>query len=761
MISSSARRAGNSGKPSRLRSFVRGLQVCILLGVSASCGIAIAFFISSSKMIPADMATYEAPEATIIYSSDLKILGRIYQENRTNVPLKDIPKNLRNATVAIEDSRFYTHSGIDLHGIARAIWKNLLRQRLSEGASTITQQLARNVYLTRDKSIQRKAQEVIIAILMERKFTKDKILELYMNQIYYGSGSFGVQAAARVYFGKDVNELDLSESAMIAGLPQKPSGNSPHENKEAAIDRRDVVLNRMAELGYITPQQRDEAKAEKLDIIPRATGRNVFTAPHFVDYVIKQLRERGYSDAALYKGLRVYTTLNYDMQKAAEKALREGVRRHERQHRVTEGCFVAIEPDNGYVRAMVGSVDPKSDWNRCTQTHRQPGSSFKPFVYTAALMAGMKPGDTILNSPYHSRDGKWNPQNYDGHYPSPVTMRRALAQSMNMAAIRVAEKVGINNVIKYANLMGVGLEPDYQLEPYLPVAIGGCRGLRPIDMASAYCTFANDGVYVPSTSIIRVTKSNGDLIEDYMPEGRKVIPEQINKLMDDMLRGVVTSGTGRSAGSISGARGKTGTTNNDVDAWWIGYVPHKLVAACWVGNDNNTPMRDAYGSVVCAPVWVEFMKKSLPIFEKIHKDDEVPAPKKTVKKPAKHDNTPSDPTKNGPDQPVKTVDTDSDSVLVTLCDQSRRLATQNCPSTHVEKYIRGQEPKSYCDVHTVRRTPDSDRSENSGSSDTTYVTVNVCADSGMLAGTGCPNTIRKRFPVDSVPSQECTQHSTR
>lgn len=740
----------------------------ILLGISASVGIALGLFINLSNVLP-KVGDFEAPEATIIYSSDNVILGRIYREDRTNVPLNDIPKTLRNATVAIEDKRFYHHSGIDMKGVARAVWQNVRGQRLAQGGSTITQQLARNVYLTQRKSLNRKIQEAVLAILMERNFTKNKILELYLNQVYYGSGAFGVQAASRVYFGKDVGRLDLAQCAMLAGLPQKPSGYSPHEDIDAAVGRRNVVLDAMAEQGYITPEQRDEAKAEKLYVIRRTKGRNTYKAPHFIDYVTKQMRDK-YGDDVLFKGgLRVYTTLNYRMQQIAEDALRNGVRKHEKLRHVSEGCFIAIEPATGYVRAMVGSVDPASQYNRCVQAKRQPGSAFKAFVYTAALAAGMKPSDRILDESVsypNGTGGTWRPKNYDNKYHGWVTMESAVARSINIPAIKVAEKVGINNVIKYAELMGIASH----LEPYLSTAIGGIGGLRPIEIASAYGTFANKGIHVDPCSIIRVTNSRGEILQDYVPEGNRVISERVNSEMDKMLRAVVTGrgGTGYAVKSIRDARGKTGTTNDDRDAWFIGYVPGKLVAACWVGNDNYAPMRHAFGGVVCAPVWKEFMSQSLPIYDKIHQDENQ-APNRvkisdTAKDTPKREQTAADTHKDDTpkEEPSPDVtETDSDVVTVKICNESQMRATRYCPATHTEKMLRGTEPTSYCTIHTrdwYNEHKQQHTQRTNTSPNTQYVPATVCKETGMLATRNCPS-VRKLVPIDEVPTQVCNVHS--
>lgn len=760
MRTNSTRGQESRRRRSRLRMVVTAVQTVILLVMGAGVGVTLGLFISLSRMIP-KVGDLRPPEATIIYSSDGVQLGRVYVEDRTNVPLDDIPKVLTDATIAIEDSRFYKHSGVDVRGIARATWENVRGQRLSQGGSTITQQLARNVYLSPQRTMQRKAQEAILAVMMEQHFTKDRILELYLNQIYYGSGAYGVQAASKVYFGKNVGGLNLSEAALLAGLPRAPSYYCPHTNLRLALDRRDVVLNRLAELGYITPQQRDDAKVQRINIIPRQTGRNVYKAPHFVDYVTQQLRERYGNKTVAEGGLRVYTTLNYEMQKAAEKALREGVKKHESRRRVTEGCLVSIEPANGYVRAMVGSVDPKSQFNRCTQAGRQPGSSFKLFVYSAAFEAGMSSNDRVNDTHVeypNGSGGKWRPRNYDGRWHGWVTIKRAIANSINIPAIKTADKVGINNVIKYAKAMGITAD----LEPYLPLAIGGIKGVHPIDMASAYGTIANNGIHVDPCSIIKVTNSRGEVIDDFIPEGEQVLAERTVKMMDECLRAVVTQGTGRSVRWLANARGKTGTTNDDRDAWWIGYVPQKLVTAVWVGNDNYTPMRSAWGGTVCAPIWGEFMRTAISVYDHTHankiakakKGDHSDHSKPKEQKP--EEATAQDGTK--PD--VKATDDDTQQTVTRrICDETDLLATDNCPSTHAQQFARGSEPATYCTAHGGHKPADQPDSTTSTDANATMVTVTICPDSGMLAGANCSRPLRKRMPVDSVPTQFCTIHS--
>lgn len=763
MGSSSTTRASTRSR-SRIRTIVTILQALILVSLSSSVGVGLAMFVNLSSILP-KVQTVEAPEATILYSADGVILARIFREDRTNVPLKDIPVALRNATIAIEDARFYEHSGVDIRGIARALWHNIRGHRILQGGSTITQQLARNVYLTQEKTVERKAQEAVLAILLERNFTKDKILELYLNRVYYGSGAFGVQAASRIYFGKDVSQLTLSECALLAGLPQKPSVYSPHENLRAAIRRRDVVLNRMCELGYITPEERDQAKKEHIKIVPRRRGRSTYRAPHFVDYVVRELRKRYPDDVIFAGGLRVYTTLNFEMQKIAEKALRQTIRAYSKERHVSEGCFVALEPATGYIRAMVGSVDPTSHFNRCTQGHgRQPGSAFKVFVYTAAFEeCGMKPSDRILDAPFvrPGASGRmWRPKNYDGRYHGWVTIKDAIARSINIPAIKVADKIGIQRVIKYAHLMGITSE----LEPYLSTAIGGVKGVHPLEMASAYGTYANEGIHVDPACVIRVANSRGETLEDYSPEGRQVISRRTCAMMDECLRAVVVGrgGTGFRAKDVPEARGKTGTTNDDRDAWFIGYVPGKLVAACWAGNDDYSPMRRAYGGIICVPIWREFMLKAVPIFDRIRREEES---KKTVRRTSQGPNVKSAEDGDEAADVNRRSEGESNTVPPTtrsysICDDTGLLATPNCPSTHIETFEADNAPTSYCTIHGGRaraETHTTSAESPTAAQERQLTTVYVCSETGLLAGPYCP-TVKKRVPVDEVPTHICSAH---
>lgn len=754
-----SRRAIRRPPKTKIRSFVTVLQIIVLVGISVSVGVALGLFVMLSSMLEKaeGMKDIEAPEATIVYSSDGVELGRIFRENRTNVSLEKIPKYLQDATVAIEDSRFYNHSGVDLRGVARAIYTNLRGRRMAQGGSTITQQLARNVYLTQRKTVERKVQEAVLAILIERNFPKSKILELYLNRVYYGSGAFGVQSAARTYLGKPVEDLTLSEAAMIAGLPKRPSNWSPHEDYDAAIQRRNVVLNRMVELAYISREEAEDAKKVKIKIASKKGNRNRYKAPHFVDYVIKQLKAKFTEEVIFNGGLRVYTTLNYNMQEAAEKALREGVRKYEASRRVSEGCLISLDPTNGYIMAMVGSVDPASQFNRTIQGHgRQPGSTFKLFVYTAAIAEiGLRPSDRVLDAPvsYPGSGGKeWKPKNYDNRFRRWVSVRTAVAQSINIPAIKTAEKVGIEKVIKYAQMMGIKSE----LEPYLPAAIGGVKGVHALEMAAAYGVIANEGVYVEPCAIVQIQNAHGETIQRYKPESRKVLSENVADTMDSLLRGVVTHGTGSNAARVRDARGKTGTTNSDRDAWFIGYVPKKLVTACWVGNDDNSPMRSAYGGKVCAPVWSQFTQHSIPILDKIREKRKLAAEGKPIKEKVKPEPVKQKAeTKEPVPEDVPIVE-ESKTVSVELCNESGLKATSKCPTTHWEKLDKDSVPE-VCTVHTEAKV----KPQKSPEDDLMTIEVTICSDSGMLATASCPNKKKKKMPIDEVPTQTCTVHGGR
>lgn len=697
-------------RPSRLRRIVAYLQTSVLLLFGIGLGVVVAVFIDVSGEIPKVTAGYTPPEATKIFSSDNVLLDTIGPENREFVSREHIPKNLLNATVAIEDRRFFEHSGVDFKGIARAIVTNVRGRSMTQGGSTITQQLARCVYLNQSKTFNRKAKEAVLAVMIERNYPKNKILELYLNQVFYGSNAFGVEAASKVYFGKSVDKLDLEECALLAGLPQRPSSLSPHVNLEGALHRRDRVLDKMTEEGYITVEERDRAKSKIPHIVPRKPAKYRSKAPYFTDYVKRYLRDKyEYGDDLIYRGgLRIYTTLNYRMQLEAEEALAEGIKKARRAGRMSKtqgnGALLCIDPTNGYIRAMVGGEDyTKSEYNRADQAKRQPGSSFKLFVYTAAVdRLGWNANHTVEGGRFRDpRWPNWRPKNYDGRWPGNMSMKRAVANSVNIPAIKTAvNEVGLDEVVRYARMMGVKSE----LKPYPAIAIGGIGGVSVLDMTAAYGVIASGGYYIEPTPILRVENSQGQTLDEQLDKGRQILSDRTVGVMDELFRAVVTSGTARSVlRSFPNARGKTGTTNEDADAWFIGYIPKKLVTAVWMGNDNHTPMRHVFGGTVCGPVWRDFMGEAVKI------NDEVNKPKPTVKhtpkiesnnsQPAGESNTnvnedPSQATENNTDEP----ETPSGTVRVNICNDSSLLATESCPS-HEETFVEGTQPTRYCNIH--------------------------------------------------------------
>ena len=584
-----------------------------------------------------------------VYDINDKIITEFYQENRNPVSLSEVPTNLINAFIAIEDSNFYKHKGISFRGILRALWENFKNKILfskegkPQGGSTITQQLAINTFLTREISLNRKTKDILIALQIERNFTKDEILEMYLNEIYFGHGAYGVQAAAQMYFNKSVQDLNLPECALLAGLPRGPSYYSPILNQEVSLKRRNIILSRMFKLGYISKEDMEKAQQSpiKLDYNNK---RDKFTAPYFSTFILSQLLEE-YGANMVYKGgLKIYTTLDLEMQNFAEKALQESGR---------EGAIIAIEPQSGYIKAMVGGKDfEESKFNRATQAYRQPGSAFKPFIYLTALDNGFTPSNIIEDSPVTFENG-WSPENYEKEFRGLVTLREAFESSINVIGVKLLEQVGVNKVINYTHKAGIKSE----LRPDLSLALGTSE-VSPLEIASAYATIANLGVRVNPISIIRIEDYTGKIIKENIPQKKKVFKEETCYVLINMMEGVIKRGTGWNAKIGRPAAGKTGTTNDFVDAWFIGFTPD-LVTAVYIGNDDRKPLGNKMtGGVVAAPVWAKFMKNVL-------KNEE----KKDFLQPDKI-------------------------IKISVCKDSGLLPTENCSETLTVAFIKGTEPVS-------------------------------------------------------------------
>ncbi|MCI7261302.1 MAG: penicillin-binding protein 1A [Selenomonadales bacterium] len=602
------RPAKKSGSTAKRIILGFGLVILVML-TGIGCG-----FLTASMNTKPDLANDILPPASSqIYDINGNEIANVHAaENRRPVKIEQVPKDLQNAFVAVEDNRFYEHSGVDPRGIMRALYANIRGRGVSEGGSTITQQLAKNAYLTQDRTITRKIQEVFLALQLERQYTKQEILEMYLNQIYFGQGAYGVQAAAQTYFGKDVDKLTLNECAMLAGIPKSPNYYSPTNNMQAAQARKAVVLDQMAKYGYIANSQAQKTKQEQLTLVKPVAKEKDNTAAYFIDYVTQTLIDKYGADAVYKEGLKIYTTLDRDMQKAAEAAVKKlpTYRTDGNGVQQPQAAIVAIDPHNGYIKAMVGGRGT-DQFNRATMAVRQPGSAFKPFVFAAALEEHFTPNTVINDAPIDI--GGWRPQNDSGSFSGKVTMREVAQHSINVPTVKIAQKIGIDKPIYYAQAMGIStfVLDGAQNDKQLATALGGMtKGVTPLEITSAYGTFANKGVHVEPVVIVKVLDRNGKVLEQSEPKQNSVISANSAAELTDMLQTVIKNGTGRKADIGRPAAGKTGTTSNYHDAWFVGYTPD-LVAGVWMGNDDNTPMHGVMGGQLPAEIWKAFMQKAL------------------------------------------------------------------------------------------------------------------------------------------------------
>jgi len=778
----------------RVKTFLALLALLLLSAVAIALIAFVVIFVQVSRALPslAEIGNFKPSEGTRIYYKDGALMAVLATENRVPVKLEAISKHLIDATIACEDKRFYEHTGVDIYGVARAIYRNLTGGDLTaQGASTITQQLARNISelgLTREKILRRKVAEAILAMKMEQYYTKDEILELYLNQIYYGNGAYGAEAAARAYFHKSAKELTVGEAAMLAGIPQRPSLYA--ENAEAAYRRRDWVLDRMVETGKITPQERDRARAQRLTMYraePR--GNRILSAPYFVNYVVRQLihgteEKPGFGPDFVYSGLQIYTTLDSRIQSAAEQVLREGIRKYGRS--TNQGALICLDPRTGYIRAMVGGVDYKRDqYNIVIQGHRQPGSSFKPIVYTAAIDTGV----CTLNKYYHDdpyfkgmRAGNtWFPKNYGGKRYGTVSVLTAIKRSINTIAVKVAMETGLRTVVDYAHRLGI--TTDIDLYPTLAL---GASAVRPIDLCSAYSVFANGGKRALPMSILRVVDTKGEVVTE---NGVQIVdtglkPETV-AAMNLALQEVVLHGTGTAAAKVPNAHGKTGTTNDNRDSWFAGYTP-ELTTVIWVGNEQRNrkgkvvkylTMPGATGGAVCAPIWRDFMLKAVPIQQAADKAAggslsarvERPKPveeKKPPKESPKPEGADAIQDTTGPDEATTPPALAPDETPPATTAPGPELiptppgpgalanppsfpsaAPSPVPAVRSTALIGGRESTGRLATPTLPRTDPRDE----------VVTVRLCADSMRRATRWCDATIERRMRRRDLPGR-CRTH---
>ncbi len=588
----------------------------LFLLVLFAAGTVAGIIYSYSQHLPdiSKMADFQPSRSTHVYARDGTLLANLYRQNRTWVPISGIPQQVRNAFIATEDQHFYSHHGVDVFGIARAALADYRHEEF-QGASTITQQLARKLFLSNEVSISRKIQEALLAMEIERYYTKDEILERYLNLIYFGSGAYGIQAAAHTYFGEDVSRLSLAQAALLAGLPAAPSDYSPYVNLARAQERQRHVLERMA--------------SERLHHAGASCGRANFAAgfdrrashraPVVRVSLLHDVRDRATranlrEASRLRRRIQVDTTLDPKLQREAQEAVDWGASRAMAEGiGARQAALVAIRPSTGEILAMVGGAGGFSlnnQFNRAWQALRQPGSSFKAYVYTTAIDSGMPPTSIIADSPisYPMGDGTtWSPIDDDGRYLGPVTLRYALAQSRNVVAVRLAEQLGIDRVIEYAHRMGV----KAKLDPVLSLALGS-SGVSVIDQAAGYATIADQGVHIDPSSIRTVKDALGaTILDNRFPQETEVIGAGTAYVITSMLESVIKEGTGYPNADIGRpAAGKTGTTSDFRDAWFVGFTPD-LVAAVWLGNDDYSRMNESYGGNIPARTWARFMRAAL------------------------------------------------------------------------------------------------------------------------------------------------------
>ncbi len=718
-------RVNNRKKKKKKLNALRFAIVVLVFLLLVAGGSVAGLVVGSLKDMPAwDPKALEPNLPSYIYDKDGKLITSIYVENRVPVQLEQIPLRVRNSFLAIEDVRFYDHGGLDIKRIIGAAIADVKAGYAAQGASTITQQLAKIAFLNPEKSLKRKIQEASIAIQLERKYTKDQLFEMYLNRIYFGEGAYGIQSAAQVYFGKSVDSLSLQEAALLAGLPKAPNNYSPFKNPESARKRRNIVLAQMAENKFASASE--AAAAQQAEIVLNGTkAKNIdkYPYPYFVDYVTDKLLEK-YGEHKVYKGgLKVFTTMDPVIQAAAEKALANNknfpkTKPDKNGVAQPQAAVVVLDPQTGHIKALVGGRDhsQKLQFNRATDATRQPGSAFKPVVaYGPAIENGESPASSVEDLPL--KIGSKTFKNYDGAYHGIVTYRTAVTHSYNIPAVNILKDTGITKSINFVKKLGIttlvsSKDNAKRNDENLSIALGGLtQGVKPLELAGAFGTFANKGIYVQPVAITKVTDRNNVLLDEnhFKPQKKVAMNETTAFLVTDMMQSVVKGGTGTKA--ALGKRpvaGKTGTTSDYKDAWFAGYTP-ELVGVVWMGHDNPTPMRGVTGGSYPAKIWKEVMSTALK------------------------------------DVPVKEFNGPQGLVRYTVCSKSGDQPGPNCPKGDLvtEWFAKGKVPKSVCDVHVL---------------------VEVCPESNQLPNEYCPEKVSRSFvkdakkDKDAVPTQTCTMH---
>lgn len=600
---SRTRRNKKNGRISFDNSLIKMIKTILVIsiGVMLAGMIALKLYLISLPPIK-NLNSLKPNIVTTFCASDGQVIKTFAAYTFANVELREVPKQLVQALIATEDKNFYRHPGYDIVGLVRSMVANVLAGRVVQGASTLTQQLSRILFLSNEKTFTRKIKELQVAAQIEKTISKDKILEMYLNNVYLGSGAYGVKGAARIYFNKNLDELTLPEMALIAGLPQAPSVYSPYNNIELAKKRRNQVLGRMLKMKYINKKTYEEAKAAPIELSTMPTMYATNKAPYFCDYVMKDLQKLGFTEEDITNGgYKVITTLNYDAQIKTNEAIINNLNAWGLKNPKNQAAVFSFSPIDGRILVYAGGKDySKSQYDRVTQSARPSGSAFKPFIYTAAIEKGYSPNDMIDDLPY--RIGNWTPKNYGNKYRGPIPMYTALMISSNVCTARLMEATGIRPVIQLARVMGITTPIPYDYTISL-----GSNSVKLFEMTRAYGIFANGGFRVEPYAIERIESSRGTVLyEARKTKTNKVLNINTAATMTAIMKTVIQNGTGRAANIGKPAAGKTGTTDDCRDAYFIGFTPD-VVTGVWVGNDDNSKMGELTGGTVPAKIWREVM----------------------------------------------------------------------------------------------------------------------------------------------------------
>jgi len=695
-----------------------------------------------------DVMTQLAKQPTKILSDDGKVLFTISTEYRRPVKIAQVPKVVIDATLAAEDKRFFSHSGVDSIALMRTLLTNAREGRVAQGGSTLTMQLAKRVYSEGEKTLQRKIQDMALAVQMENELTKDQILELYLNQVFYGSGAYGIQAAADVYFGKSLEDLTVGEAALLARCVRRPSHENPYVNLNRAIENRNVVLSIMREEGMITGEAYEKAKKERVKLAGKrdhiVTSKRL--APYFVDYVLDVLHKEMQGVDISRGGFTVETTINMEIQRAADSGVKNLVRRY-RNRGVRTAAFVVLDRE-GRILAMVGGVDyERNQFNMVAQGKRQPGSAFKPFVYSAAFELGqLDKYDSISNerlSIHDNSTGKtWSPDNSNGKYGGRVSVRSALAYSINIPAVRTLQTVGVYNAIRIAE-DSFGFQS--KLDPYLPLALGA-SAVSPLEMATGYSVFMLQGNRFTPFGVRKVIGPDGRLVINHDSRVvENVISDKTANDIDELLRNVVTGGTGTRARSVLNARGKTGTTSEHRDAWFCGYTD-ELVGIGWIANEQfdsktNTwvygKMPGVFGGEVTVQMWREIMEEAQKIVGEVkgtRRDSDVLSPRRLPEPPVEEDIIVPDP---------------SDEMITVPDELPSESGDGNTAPDEASPGEANPPAATHNDGLQARAAERPQRAS---------VTLEICADSGARATTYCPEVVTRTFSAERAPKRLCRLH---